>query len=1792
MPSTTDKKALLKQLLEQKANKSAGNNLFDLSYGQQSLWFLNQNAPKNAAYNVAIAARIKSPLNRDAWKRACQRLVNRHPILRTTYTTKDGALKQKVHGFMPLEFSFEDLSHLKDADFNRHVKTVYSKPFDLETGPICRMHLFKKGENDQVFLFNIHHIANDGFSTWIILEELKELYKAEINKTKADLPPVQKTYTDFVKTQRALLDGEKGQQLWEYWKNQLNGDLEPIELPLDKTPPSVQTFNGAAENLTLDKPLTDALRNLAKKEGVTLFVLLASAFQVLLHRYSGQEDIIVGTPTSGRTKKEWQSIVGYFVNPVALRAQFNDNPTFQSFLNGNRDTILNAIANQDLPFPYLVEKLNITRDKSRSPIFQVFFSLLKAQGDDTVQALMSDSGAKGTHQWGELQLEAYQLEQQQGQFDLTLALTESKGEITGGFKYNTDLFEGTTIKRIADHFINLLKSVVFNPELPVSELEILSEDEKHWLIHDLNQTKMPFPKEKCMHQLFEQRVDQSPDLIAVSMPSLKKKGQKHEFTYRELDQRANQVAHHLQKLGVGPESKVGISVHRSPEMIIGILGVLKSGGAYVPLDPDYPSERLAYIIEDSALSIILTQEGAAESLPEEGLNLIYLDKDKDKLDQEKAERPTSDVKSTNLAYVIYTSGSTGKPKGVLIEHKGVANKLTNFKQDVKFTAEHRFNLLASYAFDASIGQMFMPLVSGSPLFLMPKDQQNDPDSFWNFVIENDINVLYTVASFLSPMLDTPRGLEELDIKYVFLGAEVFPLKLLNKIRTKLKVDKIVNMYGPTETTVNCVMYTVEGTPKGSIPLGKPLPNYTFYILDKHLKVVPVGVPGEIHIGGPAVARGYHNRPEQTTKHFIPDPFSHNTSARLYKSGDLGKYLPDGNIAFMGRVDKQVKVNGFRIEPGEVESAIVQHNSIKDALVIAKEDKSGNKRLVAYLIAADCQMPATQNMRSFLLEKLPSYMVPSAFVPLDEFPLLPSGKVNLNALPTPGVRPSLKTEYVAPSTEAEKHLAKIWSEVLNIPKVGIHDNFFDLGGASVQSIQVVNKANEIGFQINAGMMFELPTVEELAKAAEPKFVYKAPVEDKVEEVVVEEEVTEHNLRPSMGTDVANTIVESIGSYLPPKAVPTQELLDSCKTPIRFPLEKMTGIKTRRMAGDEEFAIDLAINAAEDALSRSKYHPEDIELLICSNISRYDAPQQVSFEPSTAMKIKKHFGMKNAIVFDLSNACATTWTGVNIIDSFIRTGTIKVGMVVSGEYITHIAKTAMNEIDDTFMDPRMACLTVGDSAAAVILEKSPNPNVGLHFLHMFTETILCRNCIAHISDKDNGGAIMYVDSIKAAASAIQPGAKLALNMLEKTNWLENEKIDHFLMHQTSTTTINDSRREINSQYKKELVTKEQMIDNIAHRGNTATTSHWVAIVDQVREGKIKPNQKVVFGISGSGHTLGTALYTFDDLPQRILENKPKLRNGNGVHLPAHQKRVWKTPGSVKISIDSIGVLPESYDGELSSLEFVKIAAQDAIDRSNYEKNEIGLVINTGVYRDKFLSEPAVAALMAGDLGINLHPEPESKNKSFTFDLLNGSLGFLEACYTAIQMVQAGKFNTALITTSEIENNREYRPDNFLGIRETGSAMVLHKEETDSNIGFGNFMFKNFPAYLDTYQTHSTWGKGEAYLDFIKNPNMEEFYLKCIVETVHDFMELEGLKLEDFDLLFPPQISPEFVGQLKDQLALSDDKVVNIAREGEDFFTSSVPQSIRFAQETGMVKEGSKGLIIAVGSGIQVGCAIYQF
>ncbi len=1791
MSISQDKKELLKQLLAKKAGEQEPV-VYPLSYGQQALWFLHQNAPGNAAYNVAFTARILSPIDVEAWKRACQRLINRHPILRTTYQMKDGQLRQVVHGLMPLDFTYEEVGGLGEIDLYNRVREHYAKPFHLEAGPVCRVYLFRKSADHHVLLFNIHHIACDGVSTWILLEELRDLYSAESEGRRPALPPLASTYRDFVTAQQELLSGEKGEAMWQYWKNQLQGPLPTLDLSTDKVRPLVQTFNGGSVPVKLNASLTESLRALAKNEGATLFAVLASAFQVLLHSLSGQDDVLVGTPTTGREKKEFQPVVGYFVNPVVLRAQFADNPGFSTFLQRNKQTILGALSNQDFPFPHLVEKLQLPRDKSRSALFQVFFSLLKAQGDDAVQAVLSEDDPNGVYAWGNLQIQAYDIGQQEGQFDLTLALTESMGAVSGKLKYNADLFEPETAARFALHYQTILEDIVRNPSKPVSEINLLTEAEKRWLIEDLNRTETPYPADQCMHQLFEARVDANPDQIALSMPALAEKGLPSQFTYRLLDQKANQLAHYLRRLGVGPEVKVGICVHRSPEMVIGMLAILKAGGAYVPLDPDYPAERLAYIIEDAGLTIVLTQETAAAHLPEGAVTPVFMDKDRQGIAAGPTTRPSVDVHAGNLAYIIYTSGSTGNPKGVLIEHRGVANKLTNFKQDVRFDHNHRFTLIASYAFDASIGQLFLPLVQGCPLFLMPKDKQNDPDYFWDFMFENRINVVYTTASFLNPMLDSPRDLRPLGVQYVFLGAETFPLPLLNKIREKLNPPTIVNMYGPTETTVNCVMHTVTGTPKGQIPLGHPLPNYKAYLLDKNGQIVPVGVTAEIHIGGPAVARGYHNQPETTAERFIADPFSDVPGARLYKSGDLGKYLPDGKIVFMGRVDKQLKVNGYRIEPGEVEAALLQHESVKEALVIAREDSAGNHRLVAYLIPAPgTDVPGIQDMRNFLQQKLPTYLVPTAFVGLDRFPVTPTGKVDTNALPAPGIRPEVGAEYVAPRTEVERLLAGVWAEVLHVDRVGVHDNFFDLGGASVQSIQVVNKANELGFQINAGMMFEFQTVEQLAEAARTTYhpeAKKAAPEMPAPAPPVDADTA--HLRPSFGGDHAAVLVESIGTYLPEKAVSTQEILEACTANVRFPIEKMTGIQTRRMAGEEEFAIDMAIKAAKDCLSRSKYQAEEIELLICCNISRFDGPTKVSYEPSTSMKLRKYFGMKNAIGFDLSNACATMWTAVNIIDAFIANGIIKCGMAVSGEYITHITRTAMQELSDNFLDPRMACLTVGDSAAAIILERSDNPQVGFHNLHMFTESELCRNCIAHFTDQVHGGAIMYVESVKAAASAIQPGAKLVLDVIRRHNWLPEVKFDHLLMHQTSSTTISDARREINSQNQHIIATPENMIDNIAHRGNTATTSHWVAIVDQVRQGRIHAGDKMVFGISGSGHTLGAALYTFDDLPDRIRENRPNRRSQpNGMPATPAARR-WKAPNP-RVSVQAIGTANPEAGVAADALEMAKKAARDCLAYAGYRKEEVGLVIHTGNYRNKFLSEPAVASLLAGDLGINPHPETDSHNKSFAFDLLNGAAGTLEACYTAIQMMQAGKFNTALITASEVENNLEHRPDQLLGLQETGSAMLLHRDEGGAR-GFGNFYLRSFPAYLDTLDIYMTWKGNISFLNFIKNPNLEEYYLSCVQASVTDFLESENLTVSDIRWILPPQIGREWVNRLGVQLGAGVEKIVNAALPDKDLYTSSLPYSLQQLERSGQPKPGDIGLLISVGSGIQVGCALYYF
>lgn len=1767
------KRAMLAKLLREKAKASDRPEWVPVSHNQKALWFLHRLAPQSAAYHLLYAAHIPSQLNTEALQRVVHTLTQRYPVLTASYRMHNGEPMQLVQKSHTITVEPYDVPALDLAQLKQQVITESNRPIDLEQGPMLRILLYRRSPDDYILALIAHHIAVDFLALDILVDELYELYLAEQLGVPAQLPAITTTSTDYARWQNELITSPEGERHWQYWQQALAGELPVLNLPLDRPRPPVQTYQGASHYFTVSDDLTQQLRSLARREKTTLFTVMLAAYQTLLLRSTNQEDLIVGTPALGRGHTSWERVMGYLVNPVMIRTRRSEKMTFLKLLEQARQGTLDALEHQDFPFPLLVERLQPRRDPSYAPIYQTLF--------------IWDRPRKQQSQQG-LQFEPLVFGQQGAQNDLTLTIFEIKGALSAEFRYNTDLFEAATIARMAGHFLTLLAGIVANPDQLILQLPLLTEEEQHQTVIAWNNTQHPYPDHACLHQLIEAQAELTPEHTALIY-----EGQQR--TYQELNREANQLAHRLQEAGVGPDILVGVCMERSLEMVIALLAILKAGGAYVPLDPTYPHERLTYMIKDAHVPILLTQSHIQKTLPAIDATILCLDADWHAGIVGQEKNTASAVGPDNLAYMIYTSGSSGKPKGVMNIHRSIVNRLHWMQQEYKLTPDDRVLQKTPFSFDVSVWEFFWPLLNGSTLVIARPGGHQDPAYLARLIAEQGVTTIHFVPSMLQAFLVEPDLAQTCrSLQRVICSGELLSAELQEQFFTRFPAPvELHNLYGPTEAAVDVTHWACQrGDTSTIVPIGRPIANTRIYILNAEMQPVPAGIPGELHIGGIGLARGYHDQAELTAAKFVADPFSDDKQARLFKTADLARYRSDGAIEYLGRIDHQVKIRGFRIELGEIESELASHPGIKEVVVTAREDIPGNKRLVAYVVARPrSEHPGVEALRNYLKDRLPSYMIPATFLYLEAMPLSPNGKVDRKALPAPTTaRPELEAAYTAPATPTEQKLALIWSDVLNVDRVGIHDNFFDLGGASLQSLEVVNKAGEAGLKLPLELLFEYQTIAELAMAidtqkssvlVEPTIPVKGP--ENIERA--EPQTIQPTQSPEKVT-LDNMYIESLGTYLPPRIVSSQEIVKGCINPLRFPMERMTGINNRRMAGETEFALDLARKAIEDCLANSKYQPEDIDLLINCSISRGNHAGKFTFEPTSSIQLKQHFGFTNAIAFDVSNACTTLFTGMYIAEACIKTGLARRALVVSGEYITHLITTAQKEIEN-FMDPRMACLTVGDAGAALLLERSPDQKVGFHQFEMYTVGRYSEACIGKVTDQPHGGAIMYTDAVQVSAVNMKQAISHAHHIIEQAKW-PYDAFQHILVHQTSKTTIQDVARAFNSYFGAEICSQDNVINNIAERANTATTTHMIAIMDYIRNGSIVSGENVLFGITGSGATIGTAIYTFDDLPDRIRRREagtwqPEKVQPSTTFMP-------QLPTTRRIRIASIGTIAPEAEVPKTTLDLIQNASETCLAHSSYQKDEIDLMLFAGVYRDEFLCEPAVAALAEGRMGINDDINTQQEKKTFALDLLNSGIGALSACYTAGSLMLAGKGSTALIMASEVENNRNLSPSALMGVEETGSALLLDLSP-DGKTGFGQFVFKDFPEYGMALQTRSETWQGKTRLEIIKDPRLEEYYLECIPVAVQELLEREQLRMEQIDLILPSQISSTFLDQLSTHLHVDRKKIVDVQAQG-DLLTSSLAYTLHQAQQQGMAKPGSIGLIINVGAGIQVGCATYYF
>ncbi|HMF90016.1 MAG TPA: amino acid adenylation domain-containing protein [Candidatus Angelobacter sp.] len=1032
-----------KRTLERAPNRALEKPL-PLSFAQQQVWLHSQMAGDVPFYNETITVYRHGTLDVGVLERCLVEIIRRHEIWRTTFDLIAGQPVQIVQ-LPPETFPtpFVDLSHLpqeqRESEAARLATNSARRPFDLKTGPLLRILAVRIGQDEHRLYMTIHQIIFDAVTAYrAFLPELAALYEAFASGKPSPLPEPAVQYGDFAYWQRTKASPEEWSEHAAYWREHLVAP-PTLQWPTDRPRPAIDSHRGAIQRFALPVALVRELRTFSRHHEVSPYMILVAAMGALLHRYTAQDDLVIGTFTAGRKLAEVELLLGYFVNPLALRMDLSGNPTFVELLRRVRTVVLDALKHEDLPFAEVVRESRWKPDISRNPLFQVVLSQ-----QPKLAALPPG--------WG---LATEEICNGGSKLDLMIVVDDRGDSISGPITYNPDLFDDATIQRLVGHWQTLLAGVVSDPQQPVATLPLLSEEEKSKLLVEWNDTASDFPADACVHHLFEAQVKRTPDAVAVMH-------EQDSLTYRELDCRANQLANYLREAGVGPDVSVGICLERSTQMMVGLLGTLKAGGAYVPLDPEYPKERLVFMMQDSGLRCLITESSLEPRLSDCGRKVVYIDRDWTRISRGSRQAPSSSVSSEDLAYVIYTSGSTGKPKGVQICHRALVNLLTSMQAKPGLTQKDWLLAVTTISFDIAALELYLPLTVGACCVLASRESCKDGRQLWKMLDDHDITVMQATPSGWKLLVDAAwPGKPNLKI---LCGGEAMPRDLAHELIAR--ASSVWNMYGPTETTVWSAVHLVTAA-DSAIPIGRPIANTTMYVLDRHLQPVPVGVTGDLYIGGEGLARGYLNRPELNAEKFIPGRFRNALAAWLYKTGDLARYRADGNIECLGRTDTQVKVRGFRIELEEIESTLRRHPAVTDACAMVREDSPGDLRLAAYVTPT--QQPAAMNeIRGFLKEHLPPHMIPM-LLSLDKLPLTPNGKLNRNALP--GVNgssvnheKSLGEELTDP---VEQLLARIWTETLNVPRVSVYDNFFDLGGHSLLATQMVARLEqELGLRIKA------------------------------------------------------------------------------------------------------------------------------------------------------------------------------------------------------------------------------------------------------------------------------------------------------------------------------------------------------------------------------------------------------------------------------------------------------------------------------------------------------------------------------------------------------------------------------------------------------------------------------------------------------------------------------------------------------------------------------------------------------
>jgi amino acid adenylation domain-containing protein len=1053
-----------------RAQSRASAIIFPASFAQQRMWLLDR-IEASAAYNDVIAWRMAGPLDREALRHALNAVVNRHEVLRTTFSSTGEHVVQMIAESVPVELPIIDLERRhagseRDAALDEVLVMEARRPFDLSRDAVMRANLVRLSDRDHVLALTLHHIATDGWSAGILARELSALYNAACDGVEPRLAELPIQYADYSVWQRVMLSGDELQRQLAYWKKQLHGAPDTLELPADRPRANVKSFDGARHSFQFSSELASSLHELCRKSDTTLFATTAAAFATLLNRYSASQDVVFGTPIAGRRRVETEHLIGFFVNTLALRIDLSGDPTFRELLQRVHGVAYDAFAHQDVPFEKLVEELQPHRRLSHSPLFQIMFALQNAPRSEL--------------KLKDVESRRISVHNRTSKFDLTMSLVDAPEGLRGRIVYDTQLFDPSTIQRLCGHFEVLLAGIVASPECRLSELPLLPAGERELLLNQWSGATAEVPIEETIHRLFEARAAATPDAIAVMF-----EGQS--VTYRQLNERANRLAHRLRALTYGPGTPVALCLERSIELVIGLLGVLKSGGAYVSLDPSHPPQRLAQVLQASGAPVLLTHTQFRDRFPGSEVRVVCLDDMAEDafIAGHSDQNPDQTTSTAELAYVIFTSGSTGTPKGVAIPHRAVI-RLVRSTNYIELTPADVVAQMSNSSFDAATFEVWGALLNGAKLVVFPTDVVLSPTALSARLRSERVSALFvTTALFKQIVFENPTAFST--VRSVLFGGEVVDPQCVRDVLAKGPPERLLHVYGPTETTTFATFHRIEHVREDavSIPIGRPISNTSVYVLDPRLQPVPIGVPGELCIGGPGLAVGYPGSPELTAEKFVPHPFSIIPGDRLYRTGDIVRWRADGTLDFLGRRDNQVKIRGFRVEPGEVEAALSEHPRVRENVVVVREDVNRGRYLTAYFVPQTDDAPLPVDLRSFLSGRLPDYMVPSAFVQIERLPLTPNGKLDRRALPVPElVQRDDLVGYIPPAGEVEQKLAAIWSDLLGRRGIGANDNFFNLGGHSLLALRLLSRVEQAwGKAPPLKAVFQHPTLRQFAFAME-------------------------------------------------------------------------------------------------------------------------------------------------------------------------------------------------------------------------------------------------------------------------------------------------------------------------------------------------------------------------------------------------------------------------------------------------------------------------------------------------------------------------------------------------------------------------------------------------------------------------------------------------------------------------------------------------------------------------------------